>query len=423
MMPFFTFSTLSRSFFALCALLLCLANIVNVVLAVARKNRRLMFFSLPLFIAIYFMWQAIFDLSLFGTGESASNFAKTLCKLPITLWLTAFLFITIETIIILRANIIYNKSTVTPNSIKIYLDNLPCGVCCWKKNGMIIFSNICMNRLCKALTNEPLMNGNQFLNTLKENIVTIDNKVWRFSRRSINIEGEELFEMTASDITLEYEKTKALEKEKEELSKLNLKLSQYFLDIDDTVRREEILQAKIHIHDEMNKLMLLGKNVSGKDPKAMDNILCLYEKNALLLYAEIDVSSSKDLTSIKELADTLNILLIWQNNMCEKLSELQQELFFAVAREAVTNAVKHALAKTMCISFSETEEYIYCSFTNDGVPPIKKAEFTGGLKNLYILAQEQGVSVSTKQDKDFTLTLGFPKYPKNISQIADVKFF
>ena len=79
---------------------------------------------------------------------------------------------------------------------------------------------------------------------------------WRFVRRELLLDGERLHELTASDVTAEYAKTEALQRDKEALSRLKAELNEYNLGIDDTVRKQEILRAKVNIHDEMNRLML-----------------------------------------------------------------------------------------------------------------------------------------------------------------------
>ena len=86
-----------------------------------------------------------------------------------------------------------------------------------------------------------------FKDAVKEGIIVVEDKVWRFTCRDIGSGGETLHEIVASNITAEYAETQALEKDKIELSKLNMKLRDYYLSIDETVRTQEILQAKVNI--------------------------------------------------------------------------------------------------------------------------------------------------------------------------------
>ena len=406
MISFNMLTPFARSLFALWALLLGLADIVSAVLALVNKRYRFTAASLVLFTPVYFLWQVIFDFSLFGKNEAASGSTSALCEMPLPFWLLAFVLLTVPGVLLLIYNVRYDKNFITPGSIKLFLDGLPCGICCWRENGRVLFSNVSMNILCAALTGNPLLNGNRFREAVKGDILTVDGQVWRFSCRDIVLDGEKLIEMVASDITAEYAKTEALEKDKADLALLNRKLKEYYLSMDDAVRRQEILQAKVNIHDEMNRLMLSTMAAGTADTAELDRIFTLWEQNALILCMEADGEGGD---SLEELAAALKLELCRQDDIPEALSEKQRGLFFSAAKEAMVNAVKHTGAKTLAIGFEETEDRIFCRFTNDGAVPVNAVHFSGGLKNLALIAKKQGATVSAESDKSFTLTLCFPK--------------
>lgn len=406
MISFNMLTPFARSLFALWALLLGLADIVSAVLALVNKRYRFTAASLVLFTPVYFLWQVIFDFSLFGKNEAASGSTSALCEMPLPFWLLALVLLTVPGVLLLIYNVRYDKNFITPGSIKLFLDGLPCGICCWRENGRVLFSNVSMNILCAALTGNPLLNGNRFREAVKGDILTVDGQVWRFSCRDIVLDGEKLIEMVASDITAEYAKTEALEKDKADLALLNRKLKEYYLSMDDAVRRQEILQAKVNIHDEMNRLMLSTMAAGTADTAELDRIFTLWEQNALILCMEADGEGGD---SLEELAAALKLELCRQDDIPEALSEKQRGLFFSAAKEAMVNAVKHAGAKTLAIGFEETEDRIFCRFTNDGAVPVNAVHFSGGLKNLALIAKKQGATVSAESDKSFTLTLCFPK--------------
>ncbi len=306
------------------------------------------------------------------------------------------------------------KRSITPAAVKQCLDQMPCGVCCWRENGRVLFSNICMNRLCVSLMNTPLLNGNRFHDRVSAGILTVDGRVWRFTCRDIPFDGETLHEMIASDITTEYAKTQALEQDKRELSRLKRELQEYSLSIEDTVRRQEILQAKVNIHDEMNRLMLSTVAASAEDTAALDRIVSLWEQNAVLLCMQADdMADQKAVTRIHELARALGMELLWHADLPPALTDEQRSLFFSAAQETVINAAKHAQAKTLEIAFAEDETGVCCVFTNDGKKPAEEVRFVGGLANLALLAGEQGASVCAEAGERFTLLLRFEKNEKN----------
>ena len=411
MISFGMLSALSRSVFGLWALLLCLIIIVSAALAAVKKRYLLSAFALLLFAPVFFMWQVIFDLSLMGGTDKISKNTVVLCSYPWVSWLTVLILFSASAALLLGYNIRYDRNFITPGTIKLYLDKIPCGICCWRKNGRVLFSNICMNELCLAITKSALLNGNHFCDAVSDGILTVNGKVWRFARREITVGGEELYEMIASDITTEYAKTEALEQDKAELSRMNQELWDYYLSIDDSVHRQEILQAKMNIHDEMNRLMLSTVAADKKDTQALDNIFSLWEQNALLLCMEADKKANQqESNSVESLAKALGISLIWHGDLPPALSEKQKELFFFTAQEAIINAVKHAQAKTMEISFEEAPNELTCRFANDGALPEGEVRFEGGLANLALLAEKQNAQISTEIDKKFAILLKYHSF-------------
>ena len=412
MTPLFTLSELTQSFFLLCAFVLCLIGIFTIIHAATQKQFPLALLSLIPFTCNYFLWQMLFDLHLSATTQTAAITRKC-AALPWIYLLLSLILLAFFAVFLFFIVIRHGKRRLTPNAVKHCLDQMPCGVCCWCDDGRVLFSNNCMNVLSLAITGSPLLNGNHFYDALTDEIVTADGKRWRFTRRDLQLDGEHLYEMIASDISAEYAKTQALEADKADLSRINEELRAYTSNIDDTVRRQEILQAKVNIHDEMNRLML-STMAAESDAETLDKIFSLWEQNALLLCMEAgNAADTRSVSRIEKLAQALKIRLIWKDNLLPLLSENQRVLFFSAAQEAIVNAAKHAGAATMTISFEETATSLSCSFANDGKIPSGKVRFSGGLYNLSLLAKKQNVGIKVAADTTFCMTLRFPKNQPN----------
>jgi len=408
MISYSDLSPLVRSVFALWVLLLCLNCIGNGVLAAVKKRFHFTVFAFLLFVPSFLFWQIIFDFSLSAKIGSVASITEALCSLSWAYWLCAFVLLSVLSAFLLWLNLKYDRTYITPGAIKTYLDKMPCGVCCWRENGRVLFSNICMNELCVSITNGALLNGKQFHDAVKDGIKSVNGKVWRFSSREINVDGETLYEMIASDITAEYSKTEALEKDKTELSRLNNELREYYSSIDESVKRQEILQAKMNIHDEMNRLMLSTVATDKDDSKALDSIFLLWEKNALLLCMETDVKANiRQTEELDSLAKALDVSVVWNKKLPDFLDDNQKELFFFTAQEALINAVKHAQAKTFKITFEQTDGSLICKFSNDGKLPDGDVRFEGGLANIRLLAEKNDATVYAETDKKFTLILKY----------------
>ena len=216
MISFNMLSSLKRAFFALWALLLCVISIVNAVMAFNKKKYLFGSIAITLFLPIYFFWQVIFDYSLSESSGSLNVVSSAMVNLDWIYWLLIFLLLTIFIVILLVYNVHYERNYLTVNSIKLYLDQVDCGICCYKDNGRVMFSNMIMNQLCIKLTGTHLLNGNQFYEVTKDQILSIGVERWRFSSRDITIGNEHMSEIIATNVTSEYLKTQQVEKDKAE---------------------------------------------------------------------------------------------------------------------------------------------------------------------------------------------------------------
>ncbi|MBR0194554.1 MAG: hypothetical protein IJQ40_04140 [Bacilli bacterium] len=364
--------------------------------------------AVTLFLLIYFFWQVIFDYSLSESNGSLNVVSSAMVNLGWIYWLLIFLLLTIFIVILLVYNVHYERNYLTVNTIKLYLDQVDCGICCYKDNGRVMFSNMIMNQLFIKLTGTQLLNGNQFYEVTKDQILSIGLERWRFSSRDITIGNEHMTEIIATNVTSEYLKTQQLEKDKAELSKINQELQDYNLSIDEVVRHQEILQAKVNIHDEMNRLMLSTVSTDSKDISNLDKIFALWQENALLLSMEAEENKQEAMShKIEELAEVLKIHLLWKDEPVSVLSEEERNIFYIAAQEAIANASKHAKASRMIISITKVNEHIECHFINDGDLPDKTITFTGGLANLEKLIKKQGAILKVNYDHQFVLSLVF----------------
>lgn len=405
-----TFSMLNeivRAFFALWALLLCLFNIANSVLAFTKRKYLFGVLSVLAFGLAYTLWQVIFDYALKNIIGSYSNFTQLMVDINWLYWLLILFLLTSLTAILFIYNIHYERNNITANSIKLYLDKVDCGVCCYKDNGRLLFSNICINQLSTKITGSPILNGNHFKESLTENLVTVEDEKWMFSCRDIILNNEVIHEIKATNVTNEYNKTKDLEKDKLELSRIKKELEDYNLSINEVVKHQEILQAKINIHDEMNKLML--STVMNEDAKELDKIFSLWEQNTLLLSKEVeDIQVEGSINRLTELAKSLKMTLVWDENALSILDDEQKGVFFQTAQEAIANASKHASATNINISIEELNKCIKCKFINKINAPLENVKFTGGLSNLEKLVKKYGASLKAEvNNNDFVLTMSF----------------
>ncbi len=411
---FLDLSEFLRGFYALWALLLCLLSLADIILSLTKRKYLLAGLSLVVFVMVYIFFQVVFDYSLREKRGGYSPLSEAMVSWPWVSWLLSFTSLTLLSFVLFARNIVYQRRDVSVNSIKTYLDQVDFGICWYKDSGRVVFSNIAMNELCLALTGSPLLHGGNLREAIKEEMMDIGEKKWRFHIRDITLKGEKMSEIIATDVTSEYQKTLILEEGKRELTRVKKELQDYYLSIDATVAHQEILQAKMNIHDEMNRLMLSSLALDHDSEEELERILRLWEENASLLSKEAEREKAGTLLRhIEELAQGLKIELTWDKSSFEALNIEQRRVLLLAAQEALTNAAKHGHATAMKVEVLKEENGLECRFKNNGDPSPKEVLFTGGLANLEEVCHQSGARLCASGGEEFVLSLHFP--PRNNS--------
>jgi hypothetical protein len=121
-----------------------------------------------------------------------------------------------------------------------------------------------MNDICFSLLGRTLQNGVALYDSVKGKPIHAlsDGTAVSFRHRLLTFDGAPLHELIADDITELYEKNEQLRADNERSRRLPENMKAYGETLTDTVRRQEILQAKANIHDEMKRMILAtGKTI------------------------------------------------------------------------------------------------------------------------------------------------------------------
>lgn len=426
---------------------LCLAGSTNLVLSY--KQRKRSFFACSLILLFWGTWtmQAV---SIIAYGRSVGGFWGALTHLPAWSWAAGLSALLIVAAFVTRENLRWRKTHVTPLSIQESFEKLTEGLCYYRAGGQCILVNGKMNQICKELTGHVLLNGEEFSQALAQRALAgqlyfmlSDGKVYTFSGDEVEYEGEMLREIIATDVTEPYGKTELLRKENERLRAFQEELRAYNESMRESVKKEEILRAKMRIHDEMNRLLLTARNaIEAGDGAARQRVLEQWRNNAILLCKESEnpgENTSRDmLKDLRVLARSLGMELSVNGTLGEQDDRTLNFMVMAT-REAVINAAKHGAGKTLGITMEAGEE-ICVTYVNpvdrkedaskgktaDAVQGTRAiaadAELgqkhgeavpeTGGLGDLRRRLEAAGGSMETlKEGGEFRLRIKIPRFP------------
>ena len=245
---------------------------------------------------------------------------------------------------------------------------------------------------------------------MSECIPMPDGTIKYFFHNPVEFEDKQIHELIAADVTELYKKNELLEQETISLQKMNESLRRYNQNIEETVRKQEILDAKVYIHDEMNRLMLVT-TANAETPTTEEDfkeILTLWRNNAILLGTESNQSRvNTDITEVNQLAELLGIQLGWQGEQPWTVPDSIREVFIMVAREAIANAVKHAEAKNITIAIHKNDEKLFIEISNDGKLPTGKISLGGGLTNIKRMVEEKKGQFKVEVNEQFNMLLEF----------------
>ncbi len=294
------------------------------------------------------------------------------------------------------------KPRLNRSSIMEGFDQIDSGLCFALSNGTPLLMNECFKTIaaelrpdCKDLNKLNILD---FWNSITEASRRLDN-LWEdigiapilkladsyltFSKTLISVEGEQVYQIIATDTTDLHRIGARIAADNKELEELNERLRRHSDNIDEISKQEEILATKISIHDELGELLLGSKYCLTQDGGAVDidTVISNWRKIETLLQKDNSSDISDPEKQILDAAEAVGISMVLTGSL-PKDDINAMKLIFAASRECLTNAVKHAEADEMWMDI-ETDRYGYfISITNNGKAPKKPIIEGGGLGGL-----------------------------------------
>ncbi len=294
--------------------------------------------------------------------------------------------------ILIRENVFFKK-TITRSSIKESLDKLNVGLCFSHENGMIILNNQCMSKLCHTIIGRDFKNANSLWEVLlhgeiKLNIERLsigsrpifrvpDGSVWTFTREELN----GIVQLSATDTTQVYEITEELRERNIELARLNLRLKKYGENVDELTRSKERIETKARIHSELGQALLTTRHYFVDGDNAKTPPLDIWKRCIALLRKQAEIKNNEhSVEMLSRVARATGITLYIDGKIPKYLNI--NKLFVQASAEALTNAVRHANAKTLEIMITEIDDTFTLCITNSGESPKGDIIEGGGLSSL-----------------------------------------
>ena len=345
---------------------------------------------------------------------------ESVTALPIILPILLLLAViaTLLTIVIKERN--FEKNAITRSSVKESLDYLNTGLCFAYKNGMVMLINHRMNDLSHTIFGRDLQNANAFWESLKDGETQAgvmrlsmganpsfrlpDQTVWTFARETI----DGITQLTAAETTRLNKLTEELKEKNAELSVMNERLRKYGENVNELTREKERLETKVRIHRELGHALLMTRGyLQSENGNSKELLNTLKRTIAMLRLQSESPKNDEPLDMLMKAAHSAGMEVRITGQMPKE--EDANRLFFEAATEALTNAVRHADAKTLCIAFSEDDSSCSVCFMNDGNQPQNEIVEGGGLGALRQKTEQIGGTMGVSCKTGFFLKLTIPK--------------
>jgi len=413
----------------LITLFLFLGAVVLFVLLVRQKRYRKSWAVLPVVLPSYFLYQCICTYTALANSPVAVSVVAWFAGLPGWLVLLVSMFLGLAEGLLFRDVAAYEKSRITPMSVKEATDSLPMGICAYLPGGQIVMMNRAMEDFCLKATGNVLSDGEAFAERLRSGslrpgcktvmlgetpvIVLANDTAWAVFEEALSGEKEKTRFLRVSDITETYQKTLALRSVQEKVSSLNQRLAKANREIVDLTAAQEVLSAKIKIHDELGSNLLAMKHycLAGGTETELAEIVRRLRRNISFLKTESPTTVRDEYELLTEMAARLRVTLLVTGELPQ--TEPQKHVVAVAIHECMTNTVRHAHGNELRIRVSEDEERTVVTFANNGEAPAGEIEEKGGLASLRELTEKAGGTMTVLTEPSFAIRLELPKEVEN----------
>ena len=338
------------------------------------------------------------------------------------------LVLTVLLLLSIRSLLGYRRRHLSRAVIKETLDMLPVGICFAKEDGTVVLSNLQMDRLCTVLTGRSLVDDRTFRETIeasgeaqnKTRIVPLpDGGAVMFLREEITVNGGTYHQTVAFDVSRQYRILAQLKSKNKKLIDLQTRIKAYSAMVKQLAMTEEILHARVKVHDEMGYLLLSGKHYL-EHPNTADaeNLLKLerYTHQLLMREGEEPDDAKRDgYIQALQIARAIGVQVTAEGE--PPPNDAVRDILGRAIRECAANTVKHAAGDRLRVTLTQSDGRVCAVIGGNGNAPEAPVSETGGLMNLRRSVERAGGEMQIACDPCVTVTLRLPlkarQEPKN----------
>lgn len=368
----------------------------------------------------YLIFQDITSRDLAGGTEQPAAYA------PMVFFFVLFLVLAGGTLLVYRLALRWEDTHISSRSIGQFMTLLTVGIAFTDLEGRLLMSNERMRRLVRRITGHELRDSRRFwekltagaypfvyIQTSPYPILRLDaGEAWSFVRRPSEVGGELVYEFIAVDVSDELKLLEELEDENRALSEMNERLRTYGKNAEELTRSQEILAAKVRIHDDLGRVLLMTRQMlsgpSGTEERGA--LLGLWKRTLLLLEGKGQRSegSGDELEDLMRAAEEIGATIRINGTLPPEGSP-QRAVVITALHECLTNTIRHAGGSVVSAVLRSGGGTWRLSCTNDGAAPEGPVTEGGGLSNLRAMVERNGGTMQIYSAPGFMLFIELPE--------------
>lgn len=297
------------------------------------------------------------------------------------------------------------------NSVVEAFESMNMGLCYYDENGRIILCNEYMHGLSEKAFHTRVLNGREFRFALTDKLdegedrsafeLSIGSDFFYVTIREIKMEEELVTELKCVDVTQLHEKREKLTENNQKLQEINEHLISYGEIADTVIREQEILNAKIRVHDTFGDLLLTSKRAIEQKVSAEEMNLLTENLKSTLQYMRNDGLGDVDYYGeLQKTAESIGVTIHLTGAL--PTEDTRRDIVLVAIRECLTNTVKHGNGNNL---FVEIKNGSRIRLWNDGSTPEYPIHLGTGLSSLAEKVRKSGGTMTVSEQGSFSLEL------------------